>query len=146
MNKQKGFTIIELIVVIAIIAVLAAIVLVNVTQYISKAKDVAIKSDIANIALGMSACFGETSTYVGCFVPTTGTTYIPATLESDINTQNGGAGGVPTVNMHATAGTYCASAELATSTDDNAYICVDSTGVTKSSATSTCGELYACPN
>ena len=47
MNKQKGFTIIELIVVIAIIAILAAIVLVNVTSYINKAKDAAIKSDLA---------------------------------------------------------------------------------------------------
>ena len=34
MKNKKGFTIIELIIVIAIIAVLAAIVLVNVTQYI----------------------------------------------------------------------------------------------------------------
>ena len=42
MNKQKGFTIIELIVVIAIIAILASIVLVNVTQYINKAKDAVI--------------------------------------------------------------------------------------------------------
>ena len=33
MKNKKGFTIIELIIVIAIIAVLAAIVLVNVTQY-----------------------------------------------------------------------------------------------------------------
>ena len=41
MNKQKGFTIIELIVVIAIIAILAAIVMVNVTQYINKGKDAA---------------------------------------------------------------------------------------------------------
>ena len=39
MNKQKGFTIIELIVVIAIIAVLAAIVMVNVTKYIAQGKD-----------------------------------------------------------------------------------------------------------
>ncbi len=45
MLKQKGFTIIELIVVIAIIAVLAGIVLVNVTQYIKKAKDTAVKAD-----------------------------------------------------------------------------------------------------
>jgi prepilin-type N-terminal cleavage/methylation domain-containing protein len=39
MNKQKGFTIIELVVVIAIIAILASIVLVNVTTYINRAKD-----------------------------------------------------------------------------------------------------------
>lgn len=36
--KQKGFTIIELIVVIAIIAILAGIIIVNVSQYQQKAK------------------------------------------------------------------------------------------------------------
>ena len=41
MNKQKGFTIIELIVVIAIIAILAGIVLVNVSGYLNKSKDAA---------------------------------------------------------------------------------------------------------
>jgi len=46
MQKREGFTIIELIVVIAIIAVLAAIVLVNVTQYINKSKDAAIKGEM----------------------------------------------------------------------------------------------------
>ncbi|MEI7424687.1 MAG: prepilin-type N-terminal cleavage/methylation domain-containing protein, partial [Candidatus Staskawiczbacteria bacterium] len=44
MQKSKsGFTIIELIVVIAIIAILAAIVMVNVTQYINKSKDASVK-------------------------------------------------------------------------------------------------------
>jgi len=49
MNKSRGFTIIELIVVIAIIAILAAIVLVNVTQYINKSKDASIKANIDTI-------------------------------------------------------------------------------------------------
>jgi prepilin-type N-terminal cleavage/methylation domain-containing protein len=49
LKTQKGFTIIELIVVIAIIAVLAAIVLVNVTQYINKGRDAAIKGNMATI-------------------------------------------------------------------------------------------------
>jgi prepilin-type N-terminal cleavage/methylation domain-containing protein len=45
-RKQKGFTIIELIVVIGIITVLSAIVLVNVVQYTNKSKDAAIKADM----------------------------------------------------------------------------------------------------
>ena len=40
-NKSKGFTIIELLVVVAIIAVLTGIVLVNVTSYITKGRDAA---------------------------------------------------------------------------------------------------------
>jgi prepilin-type N-terminal cleavage/methylation domain-containing protein len=44
-----GFTIIELIVVIAIIAVLASIVLVNVTSYINKGKDAAAEGNLASL-------------------------------------------------------------------------------------------------
>lgn len=52
MKQQKnGFTIIELVVVIAIIAVLAAIVMVNVTQYIAKSKDSAIKGNMHTMAV-----------------------------------------------------------------------------------------------
>ena len=46
---KKGFTIIELIVVIAIIAILAAIVMVNVTKYISNAKASAIKANLSTL-------------------------------------------------------------------------------------------------
>ncbi|MCX6721260.1 MAG: prepilin-type N-terminal cleavage/methylation domain-containing protein [Candidatus Staskawiczbacteria bacterium] len=47
--QNKGFTIIELVVVIAIIAILAAIVMVNVTQYINKAKNTAAMSEISQM-------------------------------------------------------------------------------------------------
>ncbi|MCX6719761.1 MAG: prepilin-type N-terminal cleavage/methylation domain-containing protein [Candidatus Staskawiczbacteria bacterium] len=49
MANKKGFTIIELIVVIAIIAVLASIVMVNVTQYIAKSKETAVIADMVNL-------------------------------------------------------------------------------------------------
>jgi len=51
MNKSKGFTIIELIVVIAIIAVLASLVLVNVTTYIGKSKDTKAKGDMHTLTI-----------------------------------------------------------------------------------------------
>ena len=56
-NSPKGFTIIELIVVIAIIAVLAAIVLINVNGYIAKARDAKRKGDLTQVlkALNMYA-------------------------------------------------------------------------------------------
>jgi prepilin-type N-terminal cleavage/methylation domain-containing protein len=59
MKNIKGFTIIELIVVIAIIAVLAGIVLVNVTQYINKGKDAAIKADLANLITQSTVYFSD---------------------------------------------------------------------------------------
>lgn len=48
-KNNKGFTIIELIVVISAIAVLASIVLVNVTKYINKGKDNGIKTEMNQI-------------------------------------------------------------------------------------------------
>jgi prepilin-type N-terminal cleavage/methylation domain-containing protein len=45
-SLSKGFTIIELIVVIAIIAVLAGIVLVNVQQYVNKSKNAAVEANL----------------------------------------------------------------------------------------------------
>ena len=46
---KKGFTIIELIVVIAIIAILASVVMINVTPYINKAKDTAISEELHSV-------------------------------------------------------------------------------------------------
>ena len=49
-NKNKGFTIIELIIVISIIAVLAAIVISNVLNYEKKSKIVAAQGEVNQIA------------------------------------------------------------------------------------------------
>lgn len=57
MNKSRGFTIIELIVVIAIIAVLASIVLVNVTQYVNKGKNSAIKGNLSTLLTNSAVYF-----------------------------------------------------------------------------------------
>ena len=60
MQKQKGFTIIELIVVIAIIAVLAGIVLVNVTSYINKGRDASVVGNLHTM-LTNGAVFFDTN-------------------------------------------------------------------------------------
>ena len=49
MNKLKGFTIIELVVVIAIIAILATIVLIAISGYINKSRDASIKEDMHTV-------------------------------------------------------------------------------------------------
>lgn len=56
---EKGFTIIELIVVIAIIAVLAGIVLVSVSVYTTKSKDAALKASLGSFP-NMVASYLET--------------------------------------------------------------------------------------
>ena len=65
MNKSKGFTIIELIVVIAIIAILAAIVMDNVTQYINKSKDASIKQLLESANVMSTQYIEEHGDYAG---------------------------------------------------------------------------------
>lgn len=65
MQKTKGFTIIELIVVIAIIAVLAAIVMVNVTGYITKGKDAAAQGNLATMITNGAVFYDTNSTFTG---------------------------------------------------------------------------------
>lgn len=62
-TNKRGFTIIELIVVIAIISVLAAIVIVGVVQYINKARDASVKSNLAQIAKTLQIYFSSHSNY-----------------------------------------------------------------------------------
>jgi len=113
---DKGFTIIELIVVIAIIAVLAAIVLVNVTAYIAKGRDAAIRGNMATIMINAAVYFdGKVpTTYVG-FPATAGYTQPVVAI-----TDAGGTMGTP----QATATGFCVSATL----NDGTTWCVDSTG------------------
>jgi type IV pilus assembly protein PilA len=62
-NIKKGFTIIELIVVVAIIAILAAVVMFGVTQYMRKAKEKAIISNIEAWVKQEIINYAQTSTY-----------------------------------------------------------------------------------
>ena len=121
-----GFTIIELLVVIAIIAVLAAIVLVNVTQYIAKGKDAAIKGNMATILTNMAVYNDKQnpSTYAGFTIDCT-----PASLDGDSTfkgpaTAIKNAGGT-TSCLPSTAGAACVRTTLNGGAPD---YCVDSTG------------------
>lgn len=135
MNKQKGFTIIELIVVIAIIAVLAAIVLVNVTQYIARSRDAAIKGNMATIATNAAVFFDGNNTYIGDPTFVSGASYTqPAAAIGSA----GGTMGTP----NASASAFCVSATLTNGTDT---WCVDSTGYKGALTTGACtGTSYTC--
>lgn len=64
-KKQKGFTIIELIVVIAIIALLSGIVAINVTKYIAKSKQSRVKAEFANFQKALTAFYAKYGDYPG---------------------------------------------------------------------------------
>jgi prepilin-type N-terminal cleavage/methylation domain-containing protein len=64
-KNQRGFTIIELIVVIAIIALLSGIVATNVTKYINKAKQARIQNEFTNFQKALTAFYAKYGDYPG---------------------------------------------------------------------------------
>lgn len=133
MKTSKGFTIIELLVVIAIIAVLAAVVMVNVTSYISKGKDAAIKANLAQIATAAAVFYDNNSTYTGVLADTS-----VAAAEAAITS----AGGTITdeVSTGVAGAAYCVASTLKVS----GSWCVDSTGY--AGATANCDAATATCN
>ena len=125
MTSQKGFTIIELLVVIAIIAVLAGIVLVNVTSYINKGKDAAIKGNLSTMMVNAAIHFDTNGRYDSPnFCTTSGYTVPEAAAVA--------AGSANPVEICALSA-FCSCATLKTGT--NQTYCVDSTGYKKQTGT-----------
>jgi type IV pilus assembly protein PilA len=56
---EQGFTLLELIVVVAVLGVLVAIALQQFSLYRSRATDAAMRSDLKNAALAMESYYGE---------------------------------------------------------------------------------------
>ncbi len=132
-KKSRGFTIIELIVVIAIIAVLASIVLVNVTQYLNKGKNAAIKGNMSTMVTNSAVYFDANSALFGSsFIAATDYTVPDAATDS--------ANGTGTMVKFGSTTTqaWCSCSPINTTTGSGAEsgtYCVDSTGYKKVTAT-----------
>src|SRR5574343_151978 len=68
---SKGFTIVELIIVIAIISILAGIVLSSIAGYINRAKDETAKSNVGQIVKSLQVYYSENGNFVNYTLPTT---------------------------------------------------------------------------
>lgn len=62
-NNQKGFTLVELMIVVAIIGILAAIAIPQFAAYRAKAFNSAAESDLRNFKTAMEASLADTQIY-----------------------------------------------------------------------------------
>lgn len=138
-KSSRGFTIIELIVVMAIVAVLATIVLVNVVGYNNKGKDAAIKGNLAELYNRGVRYFADSTlgngTYSGFCASSSGGGPVGSAIT------NPNLGSTFACNVKADNSTWCACSQEKSNT--TLYFCVDSTGAKKEVATACATECPA---
>ncbi|MBW1862715.1 MAG: prepilin-type N-terminal cleavage/methylation domain-containing protein [Deltaproteobacteria bacterium] len=74
-NREEGFTLIELMIVIAIIGILAAIAIPQFSAYRKRSYNSAAQSDVRNIATAQEAYYIDESTYCNDYADLTGSSY-----------------------------------------------------------------------
>ncbi|MGR6759304.1 pilin [Aeromonas veronii] len=115
MKKQSGFTLIELMIVVAIVAILAAVALPAYQNYTKKAKFTEVIAATGAAKVGVEVCFSNLATVTGC---------------------NGGEQGVPG-NVSAATGSLVNSVTTA-----NGVITAVAVGTSAAAASGLNGETY----
>jgi len=89
MRGRKGFTLIELMIVVAIIGILVAVIIPNFIGVKEKAFDAAAKSDLRNMIEAQENYFIGAQSYVGVVVSTAGTADLDGDGSDDFNASQG---------------------------------------------------------
>jgi len=80
---QKGFSLVEMMIVVAIIGILASIALPSYTDYVKKGKAAEAPSILANLKVRMEQYYQDNRTYVGgACAPTSGAKYFAYSCSS----------------------------------------------------------------
>ena len=91
-RKQNGFTLIEIMIVVAVVAILAAIAYPSYQNQVRKSRMGQAQADMLEIAQFMERCFASNNSFQGCALPfnqspRTGTSYYTIALATPARTQ-----------------------------------------------------------
>ncbi|MCL4391724.1 type II secretion system GspH family protein [Patescibacteria group bacterium] len=149
-SKKEGFTLIEMLVVIAMIGLLSAVVLVALGPSRNKAKDTRIISDVNQARSYMEATYDPTAGGYPDYTASFSASSSLASLSLDVTNQNGDTAGKNSGGLYlneAKSGSvysaYAFYAKLAS--DDTKAYCVDSAGNSGTVTASSIGTAAVCP-